>query len=211
MTDSGIVSSIEEQKNNKNRYSVFIDGRYAFSLDDETLFKSKLKVGDEINSEKSQELILNAQYMSCKDYGFKLVSKKLYTRRDFTEKLKAKEFDETVAGEVCARFAELGLIDDEAFARAYISDAAKLKQKGRRAISAELYRHGIDKTLIDELLDGFENPNGLEKIISKKLKTKAPDRKTLNNLFAACMRKGYSADEVKCALKKYTDEEFADE
>ena len=149
--------------------------------------------------------------MACKDYGFRLVSKKLYTAHDFLQKLKAKEFDETVADEVCARFTELGLINDEAFARAYISDASNLKQKGKRAISAELYRHGIDKTLIDELLDGFENPDGLEKIISKRLKSKTPDRKTLNNLFAACMRKGYSADEIKYALKKYTDEDFTDE
>ena len=211
MINNGFITSIEEQKNNKNRYSVFIDGRYAFSLDDETLFKSKLKAGDEITEEKAQALIHDAQYMSCKDYGFKLVSKKLYTAHDFLQKLKTKDFDEAVAMDVCRRFAELKLIDDESFARAYISDASKLKQKGKRAISSELYRHGIDKTLIDELLDGFENSDGLEKIISKKLKSKTPDRKTLNNLFAACIRKGYGADEIKHALKKYTDEDFADE
>ena len=211
MINNGFVTSIEEQKNNKNRYSVFIDGRYAFSLDDETLFKSKLKAGDEITDEKARALIRDAQYMSCKDYGFKLVSKKMYTAHDFLQKLKTREFDGAVAEEVCARFIELGLINDEAFARAYISDASKLKQKGKRAISAELYRHGIEKALIDELLDGFENPDGLEKIIFKKLRSKTPDRKTLNNLFAACMRKGYSADEIKYALKKYTDEDFADE
>lgn len=211
MINNGFVSSIEEQKNNKNRYSVFIDGRYAFSLDDETLFKSKLKAGDEITEEKAAALIRSAQYMTCKDYGFKLVSKKLYTAHDLLQKLKAKEFDKAIAEEVCSRFTELGLIDDRAFAEAYISDASKLKQKGKRAISSELYRHGIEKALIDELLDGFENPDGLEKIISKRLKDKNPDRKTLNNLFAACMRKGYSAGEVKNALKKYTDEDFADE
>lgn len=211
MNNSGFVTSIEPQKNNKNRYSVFIDGRYAFSLDDETLFKSNLRVGDEINEEAAQELICDAQYIACKDYGFKLVSKKLYTMHDFTDKLKLKGFDESVANKVCRRFSELGLISDEDFARAYISDAARLKQKGKRAISIELLRHGIDKAVVDELLDGFENREGLEKIISKKLKTKNPDRKQLSSVFAACIRKGYGADEIKHALKKYTDEEFTDE
>ena len=211
MNNSGFITSIEPQKNNKNRYSVFIDGKYAFSLDDETLFKSKLKVGDEINEEAAQELICDAQYMACKDYGFKLVSKKLYTAHDFTYKLKMKGFDESVANKVCLRFSELGLINDEDFARAYISDAARLRQKGKRAISAELSMHGVDKAVIDGLLDGFENPEGLEKIISKKLKTKNPDRRQLSSVFSSCIRKGYGADEIKHALKKYTDEEFTDE
>lgn len=211
MNNSGIVTSIEEQKHNKNRYSVFIDGRYSFSLDDETLYKSKLKLGDTVTEEIASRLIADAQYASCKEYGFKLVSNKPYTARMLADKLKEKDFDASVAESVCARFCELGLIDDEAYARAYISDASKLKQKGKRLIKTELLRKGIDKTVADELLEDFENPDGLEKIISRKLKGEVPDRKKLNNLFAACMRKGYNADEIKRALKKYTDEEFADE
>lgn len=211
MKNNGIVTSVEEQRNNKNRYSVFIDGRYAFSVDDETLFKSGLKAGDEITEDFADSLIYYAQYMSCKEYGFRLVSQKMYTEGMLREKLTEKKFDAEITDAVCIKFRELGLIDDEAYARAYISDASKLKNKGKRLIMTELMRRGVDKELINELLEDFENPVGLEKIIAKKLNGVSPDRKTLNRLFAACMRKGYNSEEIKRALKKYSDEEFTDE
>ena len=67
------VSAIEPHKHNKNRYSVFLDGEYAFSLDDETLVKSKLKVGSCLSDEDVRYLTEEAEYASCKEAGMKLM------------------------------------------------------------------------------------------------------------------------------------------
>lgn len=203
------VSAIEPQKHNKNRYSVFLDGEYAFSLDDETLVKSKLKVGSCLSEDDVRYLTEEAEYASCKEAGMKLLSRKRYTCRELSEKLSEKGF--SVSDEVCERFAELGLLNDEEYARAFVHDAAVVSGKGERIIKSELKRKGVADSIINSLMEEFDNSDALSKLVEKKFRGKAPDRKTAASVFAACLRKGFCADEIKSAIKKYTDEEFADE
>ncbi len=206
---SKIITAIEPQKNNKNRYSVFTDGEYAFSLDDETLVKSHLKTGASVTEEDIRYLTEEASFAYCKELGMRLLARKRYTRHELIKKMEDKGFSNAEA--VCERLSELGFIDDAEFARAYVSDAAKISGKGARLIRMELKRKGIEDDVIINALDGFDNSDSLTRLVEKKFKGKTPDRKTAASVFAACMRKGYNADEIKSAIRKYTDEEFADE
>ena len=206
---SKTVSAIEPQKHNKNRYSVFIGGEYAFSLDDETLVKSKLKTGSQLSEDDMRYLTEEAELASCKDAGMKLLSRKRYTCRELSKKLSEKGFE--VADRVCERFAELGLLDDAEYARAYVHDAAVVSGKGERLIKSELKRKGIADSIIASVFEEFDNSDALWKLVEKKFRGKPADRKTAASVFASCMRKGFGADEVRSAIRKYTDEEFADE
>ena len=206
---SKTVSAIEPQKHNKNRFSVFLDGEYAFSLDDETLVKSKLKSGVVLSSEDIRYLTEEAEYASCKEAGLKLLSRKRYTCRELCAKLSEKGF--SVSDEVCEKFTELGLLNDCEFARAYASDAAKISGKGGRLIKSELKRKGIADSIIEGVMEEFDNSDALSKLVEKKFRGKTPDRKTAASVFAACMRKGFGTDEIRSAIRKFTDEEFADE
>ena len=188
---SKTVSAIEPQKHNKNRYSVFLNGEYAFSLDDETLVKSKIKTGCELSDEDVRYLSEEAEFASCKDAGMKLLSRKRYTCSELSKKLAEKGF--SVADEVCGRFCELGLLDDEEYARAFVHDAAVVSGKGERLIKSELKRKGIADSIINSLFDEFDNSDALFSLVEKKFRRKTPDRKTAASVFAACMRKGYQA------------------
>ena len=47
-----IITAITQQKNNKDRYSVFIDDNFAFGLIMQDIVYFKLKQGEEISQEK---------------------------------------------------------------------------------------------------------------------------------------------------------------
>ena len=62
---------------------------------------------------------------------------------------------ELVAGAI-ERLVELGVLDDEAFARAWVESRDRARPRGERALRAELFRKGIDRELADDLLEERE-------------------------------------------------------
>ena len=56
-----------------------------------------------------------------------------------------------VAGAI-ARMLELGMLDDEAFARAWVESRDRARPRGERAIRAELGLKGVDRTVVDTVL-----------------------------------------------------------
>jgi len=53
-----------------------------------------------------------------------------------------------------ARLSELGLLDDESFARAWVASRDRAHPRGERALRSELARKGIDRELVELVLAG---------------------------------------------------------
>jgi regulatory protein len=51
-----------------------------------------------------------------------------------------------------SRLAELGVLDDEAFARGWVESRDRARPRGERALRDELRLKGIDRTIVDEVL-----------------------------------------------------------
>ncbi len=208
---SNVITAISQQTKERGRRNVFLDGKFAFALDLETLVKSKIRVGDTLSCEDISYLKLEGEIALAKEYGFKLLSARRYTNRDFRKKLSDKEYSIEAIDAVCSKMADFGYIDDEAYAEMYVRDKAKLLGKGERLIRTELMQKGISREILDRVFENFSNPEGLKKLLDKKLKGKSIDRKTLQSAFASAMRKGYGAEEIRAAIKTYTDEDFTHE
>ena len=52
-----------------------------------------------------------------------------------------------------ARLTELGMLDDEAFARAWVESRDRARPRGEIALRRELALKGVDRAVVDELLD----------------------------------------------------------
>jgi len=59
---------------------------------------------------------------------------------------------ELVDGAV-VRLAELGILDDEAFARAWVESRDRARPRGERALRRELSLKGIDREVLDDVLE----------------------------------------------------------
>jgi regulatory protein len=59
---------------------------------------------------------------------------------------------ELVEGAI-TRMTELGMLDDEAFARAWVESRDRARPRGERALADELRQRGVDRTVIVEALD----------------------------------------------------------
>ncbi|SFD64177.1 recombination regulator RecX [Streptomyces aidingensis] len=118
------------------------------------------------------------------------------TRGQLAEALRKREIPEEAAAAVLDRFEEAGLIDDAAFADAWVESRHHGRGLARRALARELRTRGVDSTLIEEAvsrLDGERETETARELVARKLRaTRGLDRqKRIRRLAGMLARKGY--------------------
>jgi regulatory protein len=119
------------------------------------------------------------------------------TRSQLKEALLKREIPEDVADAVLYRYADVGLIDDAAFARAWVESRHHGKGLAGRALKAELRRRGVaDEDIKDAVatLDPEAEVETARRLIGQKLpgtRGKPADVRT-RRLAGMLARKGYS-------------------
>lgn len=121
------------------------------------------------------------------------------TRSQLAEELRKKEIPEEVAGEVLDRFEEVGLVDDSAFATAWVESRHHSRGLARRALARELRTKGVGSEAIDEALEQLDTGQEEERaraLVARKLRsTEGLEReKRVRRLAGMLARKGYSEE-----------------
>ena len=202
------ITAIEPRR--KGLSALFIDGELAFKLDTETLLAYRFDVGREITDEQLREVVDASDLKRCKDKAMWLLSYRDYSRKELFDKLK-KGFGEDAAEASVTRCEELGLLDDGRFARRYSADLFHLKHLSKNGVRQKLLQKGVDRDLIDEVLEEFDvdEEKQVKEIIERKYARTLSDEKGRRRAFAALQRMGYSYSVIKSAMRAYMDtEEF---
>lgn len=119
------------------------------------------------------------------------------TRAELETVLRDKGIDVAVAREVLDRYDEVGLIDDEAFARAWVTSRHHGKGLARRALARELRNKGVaDETVgqaLAEVNDSTEEDTA-RALVMRKLRSSRGDRPDtlFRRLVGMLARKGYA-------------------
>lgn len=78
----------------------------------------------------------------------RMLDRRAYARAELATALRRKGVPDDAATAVLDRFCEVGLIDDEALARARLSVTREVRGLSRRAAALDLRRRGIDEQLV---------------------------------------------------------------
>ena len=120
------------------------------------------------------------------------------TRSELAVKLAGKDVPDDVATRLLDRFEEVGLVDDEAFAREWVEQRQTGRGLARRALAMELRRKGIDDETAREVLEEIDPDDEVEAartVVRAKLRSVGSlDReKALRRLVGVLARKGHSS------------------
>jgi regulatory protein len=120
------------------------------------------------------------------------------SRKELSDKLASRNVPEDIATALLDRFEEVGLVDDEAFARSWISSRQPGKGLARRALAQELRRKGIDDEVARDALDEVDPADeeaAARALVRKKLRTlsRVDDTTATRRLVGMLARKGYSS------------------
>ncbi|MEU5183657.1 recombination regulator RecX [Streptomyces longwoodensis] len=137
------------------------------------------------------------------------------TRKQLADALHKREIPDEVAEEVLSRFEEVGLIDDGAFADAWVESRHHGRGLARRALARELRTKGVDSALIDEAvsqLDSEQEEATARELVARKLRsTRGLDRdKRLRRLAGMLARKGYPEGMALRVVRQALEEEGED-
>ncbi|MFI7614056.1 recombination regulator RecX [Nonomuraea terrae] len=118
------------------------------------------------------------------------------TRAQLAEALRKRDVPEEAAEAVLSRFSELGLINDEAFAAAWVDSRHHGRGLAKRALAAELRHRGVDSETVSEAverLDPDQEAETARRLVERKLSaTRSLDPKTRTRRLAGMLaRKGY--------------------
>jgi regulatory protein len=120
------------------------------------------------------------------------------SRKELSDRLASRNVPDEVATALLDRFEEVGLVDDEAFARSWIASRQPGKGLARRALAQELRRKGIDeevaRTALDEV-DPADEEAAARALVRKKLRTlsRVDDTTATRRLVGMLARKGYGS------------------
>ncbi|MEV0227499.1 recombination regulator RecX [Streptomyces sp. NPDC050704] len=137
------------------------------------------------------------------------------TRKQLADALRKREIPDDVADAVLSRFEEVGLINDSAFADAWVESRHHGRGLARRALARELRTKGVDSALIDEAvgqLDSEQEETTARELVARKLRsTRGLDRdKRIRRLAGMLARKGYSEGMALRLVREALEEEGED-
>ena len=198
------ITAVEPRR--KQMCALFIDGEYVMNLDAQTLIENRFDVGREIDDDELKEIIEKSSERRAKEKALWLISYRSHSKKELFDKLK-RSFDEDSAQKAVDRMEELGLINDEEFARLYARKLVNGKKMSVRAAEFELYRKGIDKITAEQVLGELEYDPQTQIIefITKKYKN-IQYEKIKRRAVAALQRKGYSWEEIRQAIESLVSE-----
>jgi regulatory protein len=136
------------------------------------------------------------------------------TRAQLARALQRKGVPGEVAEAVLGRFADVGLIDDAAFARAWVESRHYSRGLSRRSLSAELRRQGVDTEEIREAvgtLDPEQEVATARRLVEQKMAgTRGqPSEARVRRTAGVLARKGYPPGLVFRLIKEYLEQEGA--
>ena len=199
-----VITAVEPRR--KQMCALFIDGEYVMNLDAQTLIENRFDVGREIDDDELKEIIEKSGERRAKEKALWLISYRNHSEKELFDQLR-RDFDEASAQKAVSRMAELGLINDEEFAKAYARRLVYGKKLSAKAAEYELLRKGIDKPTAEQVIGELDYDAQAQIIdfINRKYKN-ISDEKIKRRAVAALQRKGYGWDEIKSALETIESE-----
>lgn len=194
------ITKITQQIKRGDRYSIFVDEKYSFSLSESALLESKLHSGQELSKEEVGEYKKLSADDKLYNQTLRYVAMRPRTAWEIETYLERKGGTPALAEQILNKLTDIGLIDDEKYAKAFVADRRLLRPTSRRKLIMELRKKHIPGELIEQAVgsEKEDERTSLAEVIAKKRKqSKYQDDLKLMQYLA---RQGFNYDDIKSAL-----------
>lgn len=184
-----------------------IDGEYFLTVDNGYLAELGIYNGMDVDCEDIEKLRVNIGARRAYNKAVDLLSRRDHSRKELLDKLRQKGYGE-YAVEAIEKLADYGYIDDRRFARIFAEELIRLKSYGKKRVERELYRKGVERDIICEVISECDFPSEkLAEIIERKYSRYLNDEKGVNKTVNALLRLGYTYTEIRDAIREIADRE----
>lgn len=164
----------------------------------------RLFTGKDLDEAEITELQLLSRRSLARDRALEFLSRRPMSAKELHDKLVQKGEEEAIAEYCVGWLTEQGFLNDERYAAMVVRHYAA-KNYGAGRIRGELSRRGIARELWDAALREAPEPDDkIDKFIASRLRD-PEDREQIQKISNALYRRGYGWDQIREALRRYSD------
>ena len=202
------ITEISEQKRNKRRVNIYLDGSFFCGLLLSTVVKTGLAVDAEMTESRLEKLQFESEREVAYDKSLTYVSKAMKTKKQVKEYLQGKGYLPQIVDYCIKKLTEYSFINDEEYCKSYVRTYKN--SKGAKMIDRELKLKGIDFNLVEKAIDSEYDTakETSEKLVRKYLKNKELTKENLAKAYKYLLSKGFSYEECSSAISALKGDEW---
>ena len=199
-----------------------LDGEYIATVNADYWFTCGIKSGSEVTPEQLEELLTESARRKMMNKALDLLSMRDYSRRELADKLvtqawekkEQKDMDlgslKQQASDICDRLEELGLLNEERFARSYVDELIRRKHLSKSGLKTALIQKGVQRDIIETVLEEVDvDPvEQIRELLATKFRNRdLSDEKQKPRTVNALLRLGYHYNEIHAAMGEWVETE----
>lgn len=194
------ITQIKQQVKKPDRVSVFVDGKYSFSLNLDQLLIEKLKKNDEIDEVRVKQLKKLSDEGKLRSKALEWLMGRPHSERELRDYLFKKKAEKELIELLVEEFKAKNYLNDEAFARWFYEGRIR-KNKSTRAIANELRAKGVSPVTIQSIATDISEKFNISEQNYENFEKNSSDMVALVNLVNKLSARSRYQDELK--LKRY--------
>lgn len=136
------ITALKEQLKNPSRVSIFVDGKYSFSLTIAEVIELKVRIGNELDELSLETLKKASTDGKIRMRAYEWLMNRPHSTREFVDYLRLKKTDGELIDKLVAEFTAKGVLSDERFTE-WFTERAVRKHKSARMVQNELRGKGV--------------------------------------------------------------------
>ncbi len=147
------ITTLEPQANNPERINLYVDGRFLLGVSATIVLQMELQLGQELLPDQLELLRREEAEQRAVDRALNYLSFRPRSREEVRRYLRRKETPPEIIDAALARLDRLDFVNDHSFAEFWIGTREQFSPRGARALKNELRMKGVDREVVNELVD----------------------------------------------------------
>ncbi len=192
------ITGLKQQVKRPDRMSVYVDGKYVFSLAKDQLAKLGLKTGQIVDPIQIKNYLADSSFGKLRDQTYRWLAIRQRSEWEVQTYLRRKTKDEAQQRRLMALLTEQGYINDSKFAAAWIRHRNLIKPRSSYRLKQELLQKRLPMEVISQALaeQPQDDVSAIRELVAKRGHRYADRQK----LMAFLARQGFRYDDIKTAL-----------
>jgi regulatory protein len=208
----GLISSVEPQKKDPSRVSVFVDGEFAFGVEASLAAEHGFRKGVLVGPEDVKLALTQDAVQRAFNAAVHLLSFRMRTVQEIHRRLVQKGFDDAEAEVAVRRLTSRGYLNDRRLAKDYAQSRIHVRGEGLHRIRATLLRRGVGRDIVEEVLGDIQSEVAWLEIAREqahrrwqRLGTTTDSRRRQKKLFDFLLRRGFDYDIARRVTAEFKD------
>ncbi|MBN1351279.1 RecX family transcriptional regulator [candidate division KSB1 bacterium] len=206
------ITRVEPQKRNKKRRSIFLDGEFAFGVDEELIYKYELYEGSRINLDTVGKILEEEEFKRALDKALRFLAYRARSEKEMRDKLVQSGYDEDTIVRVITILKEKKYINDKEFASLFVRERLRLRPSGQYLLKHELKQKGIPEEIVNNTLADIFSEYSQTEIARDLIRKKENSYRNLEpnirrkRLTDFLLRRGFDWDIVAIVMEEWQNE-----